>query len=119
MIEQVFCVLLPLLSGCSPYRQDVPTISALVQNAPRFTGHVVAVTGTARSLRQWHYKDGYRSEIFTLCDASSCVTVYKKANSPIHDGELLTVRGTFYDNLHIEGRIYDNEVDAGAILPLD
>ncbi len=119
MIEQAFCVLLPLLSGCSPYRQDVPTIAALVRNAPRYTDHVVAVTGTARSLRQWRYKDGYRSELFALCDAGSCVTIYKRANSPIHDGELLTVRGTFYDHLHIGGRIYRNEVDAGAILPLD
>lgn len=117
MTPLLICALIPALNGCSVYHERVPSLHDLSTHRAAYTAQKVAVTGTVRDLRQWHYSDGFRSEIFFVCLGADCVHVYEKGNSPIHNGQGVTVYGTYYAVFHAGAHEYRNEIEADEIIP--
>jgi hypothetical protein len=116
MIPALTCLLLPFTAPCTQYVRDVPRIADIVQHRSAYTGQTMSVTGRVRRLAQRHTKSGFAYELFFLCD-SGCIHVYVKGRSPIHDEQLVTVRGTYYETLRQARRTYFNEVEATEVLP--
>lgn len=116
MIPALACVVLPILSGCSDFVRDAPPVSAVAQHRSAYTHKSVSLTGRVRKLDQWDSKLGRAEELFSLCDGG-CVRVYMLEHSSIHDGQLVTVRGTYYDVYHFGRETFYNEVEGTEVLP--
>lgn len=116
MIPAFTCLLLPLFGGCSAYVRDVPAISAIEQHRAQYTGKAVSVTGRVANLDRWRSRNGTAEEVFSLCDGG-CVRVYMAAHSDIRNGQLVTVRGSYYQAYRVRRDTYFNEVEATEVLP--
>lgn len=116
MIPALACVILPILSGCSDFVRDAPAVSQVVQHRAAYAGKSISVTARVRKLDQWDSKLGRPEEIFSVCDGG-CIRVYMREHSPIRDGELVTVRGTYRDVYHFGHETFYNEVEATEVLP--
>lgn len=114
----VICALVPWMHGCSAFRENVTAIPRLRTAARRYTGEMVVTTGRVEQLHEWSYPDGYRSEVFMLCDdGNGCIHVYAKQHSRIQDGSIVTVRGPFYDSFKTHTAQYRNEIEAVDVFP--
>jgi hypothetical protein len=106
------CLLFPIMSGCSAYTQYVPAIPAVIHRRSFYTGKTIVVTGQVERLDQWRARGGFEQETFYVCDGP-CIHVYMEARSPIHDGQRVAVRGTYYQAYHSAGhKTYYNEIEA-------
>lgn len=113
---QALCLLLPFAGQCGAYVEHSPAIAQLVAAPKRYRGELVVVTGRVKNLDQWRSRTGRNEEVFSLCDGS-CVRVYMEQRSPLHDGQLVTVSGDFYDAYHAGRNVYRNEIEATRVLP--
>ena len=116
MIPALACVILPILSGCSDFVRDAPSVSEVVQHRSTYAGKSVSVTGRVRKLDQWDSKLGRPEEIFSVCDGG-CIHVYMLEHSPIHDGQLVTIRGTYRDVYRVGRETFYNEIEGTEVLP--
>lgn len=116
MIPALACVILPLLGGCSDFVRDTPGIAQVVQQRSKYRGKSISVTGRVQKLDQWTSKLGRPEEIFSVCQ-DSCIRVYILAHSPIHNGQLVTVRGTYYDVYRAGRETFHNEIEGTEVLP--
>jgi len=117
MIPALACVALPLLNGCTDYVRDAPKIANVVAHQSAYDGKTVSVTGRVNHLDQWQSKTGLLEELFTVCDGDTCIRIYMRARSAIHDGQLVTVRGTYYRTYRFGHSIFHNEIEATEVLP--
>lgn len=111
------CIVAPLLPNCLPYTDETPSVRALERDRQRYDRRMVLLTGTVERLRQRHARDGFRYELFLLCDGRTCVRVYHPARSPVRDGETATVRGPYREAITAGRRTYYNEVEAVLVEP--
>lgn len=119
MIAALFCLLLPA-SGCSAYVQFAPSVTAIESNPARFDAKAVLVVGRVQALDQWHSPAGpYQYEHFQLCDGGRCVRVFMEEHSPIHNGDLVRVRGPYFRVYRSGKNAYSNEIEATEIAPLE
>lgn len=116
MIQTVLCLMLPFAGNCSDYVREVPKIADVERNRGHYTGRVLSVTGRVRNLDQWVSRSGDDEQVFEVCDGG-CIRVYMYAHSPIHNGELVTVRGPYYQTYHAGRNTYHNEIEATEVLP--
>lgn len=116
MTPALLCFLIPVAGGCGDFVRDVPPVSQLVQNQSAYNGHVLSVTGRVSKLQQWKSRTGHIQEIFFVCDGG-CVHVYMPAHSPIHEGQLVTVRGQYYKTYHVGRSTFYNEIEGTEVLP--
>ena len=116
MIPALTCLLLPFLGDCSSYVRNVPPIVEVVRREAYYNGKILSVTGRVRRLDQWTSGTEGPSEIFSICEGG-CIRVYMRARSPIHNGELVTVSGQYYQAYHFGRRTYYNEIEGIELLP--
>lgn len=117
MIPAIGCLLLPFFGSCSQFVTNVPQIAQVVQHRPYYSGKSVTVTGDVARLDRWtSSRLKMKEEVFQICE-DGCIRVYMPAHSPIHNGERVTVRGTYYDALHAGRKTYHNEIEAAEVLP--
>ena len=117
MIPALACIALPLLSGCPDYVRDAPKLPSLVAHQAAYNGKTVSVTGRVKRLDEWASKTGLPEELFTICEGSTCIRVYMRTHSAIHDGELVTVRGTYYQTYRFGRYTFHNEIEGTEVLP--
>ncbi|HEY9181052.1 MAG TPA: hypothetical protein VIO32_10060 [Candidatus Baltobacteraceae bacterium] len=115
MTPALLCLLIPLAGDCSDYVRDVPAITSIVRNQARYNGRQVSVTGRVSKLDQWTSRGGYVQETFSLCDGG-CVRVYMETHSAIHDGQLVTVRGQYYQAYAAGAKTFYNEIEGSEVL---
>ena len=115
MTPALLCLLIPIAGGCSDYVRDVPAITSIVQNQARYNGRRVSVTGRVSKLDRWTSHGGYAEETFSLCDGS-CVRVYMETHSSIHNGQLVTVRGQYYQAYAAGAKTFHNEIEGSEVL---
>lgn len=113
---QALCLLLPFAGQCGAYVEHAPAIAQVVAAPKRYRGEVIVVTGRVRDLDQWRSRNGRDEEVFSVC-ADACVRVYMERRSPVHNGQLVTVSGPFYDLYRAGRSVYRNEIEATRVLP--
>ena len=116
MIPALACFLLPLTGPCTQYVREIPRIADVAAHRAQYEGTSMSVTGRVRGLEQRRSKKGLLYEVFSLCD-SACIHVYIPAQPPIHNRQLVTVRGTYYETFRLQRWTYFNEVEATEVLP--
>lgn len=116
MIPALTCLLLPIFADCSSYVRNVPPIADVVQRKAYYNGKVLSVTGRVVRLDQWTSKTAGPSQIFSICNGG-CIRVYMRAHSPIHNGELVTVSGPYYQSYRVGRSTYYNEIEGARVLP--
>jgi hypothetical protein len=116
MIPALACLLFPLGAQCGDFVRDAPSIASVAAHRAQYNGRILDVTGRVQRLDQWRSRRGRSQQVFQLCDGA-CVRVYMPAHSAIHNGQLVTVRGTYYESLHLDRSTYDNELEATEVLP--
>jgi hypothetical protein len=116
MIPALTCLLLPFVGQCSAYVRDVPPISVVLAHRTYYTGRVIRITGRVQQLDQWRSHSGQGEEAFAVC-AHGCIRVFTYAYSPIHNGQLVTVAGLYYQAYHADYRTYYNEIEATQVVP--
>lgn len=115
MIPALTCLLLPFLGECPGFVRDVPKIAYVVRHRAQYSGKLISVTGRVRNLDQWRSQSGDPLQIFRVCEAG-CIRVFMYAHSPIRNGELVTVRGPYYQAYHVGPRTYYNEIEGTEVL---
>lgn len=115
MIPAITCLLLPFLGNCPNFVRNVPQIAAVVQRKAYYNGKIISVTGRVSRLDQWTSGTEGSSEVFSIC-AGECIRVYMRAHSRIHNGELVTVSGQYYQAYHAGRRTYYNEIEGVELL---
>lgn len=118
MIPALTCLLLPFAGGCSGYVREVASIASVVRNQARYAGAVLSVTGRVSRFDEWRSRTGLAQEVFFVCE-NGCIRVYMREHSPIRDGELVTVRGQYYQAFHAGRDTYYNEIEGSEVLPRD
>lgn len=117
MIPAIACLMLPFATNCSSYVRDVPRVVDVMQHPQRYSGKTLSVTGRVSNLDQWTSKDtGLTEEMFAVCD-NGCIRVFIKAHSPIRNGQLVTVRGVYYQTYSVGRAAFHNEIEATEVLP--
>jgi hypothetical protein len=116
MIPALTCLLVPFFGGCSAYVRDVPAIPAVLRREQYYTGKVMSVTGRVERLHQWRLRNGSDAEVFAVC-AGGCIQVFVFAHSPIHNGQLVSVSGRYYQAFHTGEDTYYNEIEGTGVLP--
>lgn len=116
MIPAVFCLLLPFAGTCNDYVRNAPKISDVQQNRARYSGRVLSITGRVQKLDQWVSRGGGNEELFEVC-SDGCIRVFMDAHSPIHNGEMVTVRGQYYQAFRAGRKTYYNEMESTEVLP--
>lgn len=116
MIPALTCLLFPLGAQCGDFVRDAPSIANVAAHSAQYSGKILDVTGRVQHLDQWRSPRGFSRQLFQLCDGS-CVRVYVPAHSAIHNGELVTVRGTYYQTFHAARSTYHNELEGTEVLP--
>jgi hypothetical protein len=116
VIPALTCLLLPFAGQCSNFVREVPRIADVVQHRAHYSGKLLSVTGRVQTLDQWKSRSGLEEELFSLCE-DGCIRVYLPAHSPIRNGERVTVRGTYYEALHVGRATFYNELEGTEVLP--
>lgn len=115
MIHLILCFALPLLQGCSPYTEYVPSITQLVARAVWFDGRSVAVRGEVTHVYSRVYPSGYRYQAAIVC-SGACVRVFQREISPVRVGDAVVVRGRFHRIVRAESYVFHNEIDITELL---
>jgi hypothetical protein len=108
-------MLLPFRPGCDAYIINVPRIAAVEQHPAQYNAKVLSVTGRVQRLDQWISRAGYPQQTFYVCD-DGCIHVYMEGRSPIRNGELVSVRGQYYQVYRAGSKKYYNEIEASEVL---
>lgn len=116
MMPALLCFLVPIASGCDSFVRDVPSISAIVRDEARYSGRTVSVTGRVSKLDQWRSRSGYDQEAFFVCE-DGCVHVYMEERSPVHDGQLVTVTGEYFQSYRVGQHAFYNEIEGTEVSP--
>jgi starvation-inducible outer membrane lipoprotein len=88
-------------------------ISTIVAQPSTFYGKPVDVSGTISNVANKISHKGNPYTVFSLC-AGQCVEVFAFGTPAIHNGQHVTVHGTFEGVRHTGGIYYKNVIDADA-----
>jgi starvation-inducible outer membrane lipoprotein len=88
-------------------------IVAIAAKPSMFYGQPVEVTGTIANIANKISHKGNPYTTFSLC-AGQCVEVFTFGTPAIHNGQKITVHGTFEGVHHTGGISYKNVIDADA-----
>ena len=114
----LFCMLLPVLNGCSSFVDYVPTIAQLEADRRYFNGKTVHITGFVKGFDQWQSRTGRdRYQVFYICEGRECVHVFTQSRSPVQNGERVSARGPYFHAYRTAKIVYYNEIEATEILP--
>ncbi len=116
MIPALTCLLLPFAGQCPQYVRYAARVSDVAAHRTKYNGENVSVTGRVQRLDQWTSRTGVAEELFAICD-DGCIRVYMQTHSPIRNGQLVTVRGTYYETFHAGRKTYYNELESTEVLP--
>lgn len=116
MIAGIACLVFPLLSGCSSYVDSSPPVAAIVSHPGDYSRKPIVITGTVRSLDEWRTRSGFGVERFMLCQ-DACVRIFADMQSPISNGQQVSVRGTFWRTYRTGTTAYRNEIIANEVFP--
>ncbi|MBI3621340.1 MAG: hypothetical protein HY208_04055 [Nitrospirae bacterium] len=99
-------------SWLAPSVSSAIELQALLDAPNQYDGQEVTVTGTASVLRQ-NESRGKPFTVFDLTDgAGRSVRVFSWGPLPFHEGDLLTIEGTFLKAKQVGQHTIKNEIEA-------
>jgi len=102
-------------SWMAPSVSGAIELQALLDAPGRYDGRQVTVTGTASPLRQ----NESRSKPFTVFDLTDgsghSVRIFSWDHLPFHEGDLLTIEGTFLKAKQVGRHTIHNEIEARSV----
>ena len=108
------CMLLPLFADCAQYTRPAGAPPALVERAREYDRRTVRTWGKVERLEHRISRRGTAYDVFWLCDGM-CLRTYNPARTGLHDGQNVSVTGTFYRERTVGGFTFRNEIEATEI----